>query len=327
KTVEFAFGGWGTNQRMGTPHNPWDAKVARTPGGSSSGSGAAVASGMIPCAIGTDTGGSVRLPAAFCGIVGLKTTEGLLPTNGIVPLSHTLDTPGPMARTVADVALMFEALCSEPAKLDLSAEIAGMRIGSLSDEERIGIEPEQLDAYDRSLDQLADLGAEIIQFQPAKPFEEMKEAAAVILTAEGYFHHGALMDNPDSLVDENVRPRFKAGADISSAQYVGALLQRDSDRESFSLAMQGIDALVTPTTPMLPPPLTETDELSTPARFTRAINYLSMCGTSVPSGISNGGLPTSLQIACAGGNEATCLQISAAYERGRGALPAPPLFT
>ena len=317
KTVEFAFGGWGTNQRMGTPHNPWDAKVARTPGGSSSGSGAAVASGMIPCAIGTDTGGSVRLPAAFCGIVGLKTTEGLLPTNGIVPLSHTLDTPGPMARTVADVALMFEALCSEPAKLDLSAEIAGMRIGSLSDEERIGIEPEQLDAYDRSLDQLADLGAEIIQFQPAKPFEEMKEAAAVILTAEGYFHHGALMDNPDSLVDENVRPRFKAGADISSAQYVGALLQRDSDRESFSLAMQGIDALVTPTTPMLPPPLTETDELSTPARFTRAINYLSMCGTSVPSGISNGGLPTSLQIACAGGNEATCLQISAAYERGR----------
>ena len=327
KTVEFAFGGWGTNQRMGTPHNPWDATVARTPGGSSSGSGAAVASGMIPCDIGTDTGGSVRLPAAFCGIVGLKTTEGLLPTNGIVPLSHTLDTPGPMARTVADVALMFEALCAEPAKLDLSAEIAGMRIGSLSDEERIGIEPEQLDAYDRSLDQLADLGAEIIQFQPAKPFEERKEAAAVILTAEGYFHHGALMDNPDSLVDENVRPRFKAGADISSAQYVGALLQRDSDRESFSLAMQGIDALVTPTTPMLPPPLTETDELSTPARFTRAINYLSMCGTSVPSGISNGGLPTSLQIACAGGNEATCLQISAAYERGRGALPAPPLFT
>jgi aspartyl-tRNA(Asn)/glutamyl-tRNA(Gln) amidotransferase subunit A len=281
---------------------------------------------MIPCAIGTDTGGSVRLPAAFCGIVGLKTTEGLLPTNGIVPLSHTLDTPGPMARTVTDVALMYEALCSEPVNLDLSAEIAGIRIGSLSDEERIGIEAEQLGAYDRSLDQLSDLGAEIIQFQPAKPFEEMKEAAAVILTAEGYFHHGALMDDPDSLVDENVRPRFKAGADISSAQYVGALLQRDSDRESFSLAMQGIDALVTPTTPMLPPPLTKTDELSTPARFTRAINYLSMCGTSVPSGISNEGLPTSLQIACAGGNEAICLQISAAYERARGVLPAPPLF-
>ena len=94
-------GGWGTNQRMGTPHNPWDDAVQRTPGGSSSGSGAAVASGMVPCAIGTDTGGSVRLPAAFCGIVGLKTTEGLIPTNGIVPLSHTLDTPGPMSRSVS----------------------------------------------------------------------------------------------------------------------------------------------------------------------------------------------------------------------------------
>ena len=126
---------------------------------------------MIPCAIGTDTGGSVRLPAAFCGIVGLKTTEGLLPTNGIVPLSHTLDTPGPMARTVADVALMFEALCSEPAKLDLSAEIAGMRIGSLSDEERMVSNPNN-SMPTTALDQLADLGAEIIQFQPAKPLKK-----------------------------------------------------------------------------------------------------------------------------------------------------------
>ena len=326
KTVEFAFGGWGTNQRMGTPHNPWDKKVARTPGGSSSGSGAAVASGMIPCAIGTDTGGSVRLPAAFCGIVGLKTTEGQLPTDGIVPLSHTLDTPGPMARTVTDVALMYEALCAKPLNLDLSTEIVGIRIGSLSNEERKGIEAEQLDAYDRSLDQLADLGVEIVQFQPPKPFEEMKEALSVILTAEGYFHHGALMEEPDSLVDENVRPRFKAGATISSAEYVGAVLQREKDRASFSSAMKGIDALVTPTTPMMPPPLAGLDELSTPARFTRAINYLAMCGTSVPSGISDQGLPTSLQIACAGGNEALCLQISAAYERARGELPPPPLF-
>ena len=120
KTVEFAMGGWGTNQRMGTPHNPWDKNVARTPGGSSSGSGVSVASGMVPCAIGTDTGGSVRLPAAFCGIAGLKTTEGLLPTSGIVPLSHTLDTPGPMARSVADVAVMFDALVGGPTGVDLT---------------------------------------------------------------------------------------------------------------------------------------------------------------------------------------------------------------
>lgn len=134
------------------------------------------------------------------------------------------------------------------------------------------------------------------------------------------------MDNPESLVDENVRSRFVVGASISSTQYVGALLQRDSDRESFSSAIQNIDALVIPTTPMLPPPVAEADEQSTPARFTRAINYLSMCATSVPSGVSSQALPTSLQIACVGGNESICLQISAAYEQARGDMPVPPLF-
>ena len=107
KTVECALGGWGTNQRMGTPWNPCDEGVHRAPGGSSSGSGVAVAAGMARFAVGTDTGGSVRLPAAFCGIVGLKVTEGRLPLDGIMPLSHTLDTPGPMTRSVADAALVF----------------------------------------------------------------------------------------------------------------------------------------------------------------------------------------------------------------------------
>ncbi len=109
-TVEFACGAWGTNQHMGTPWNPWDAEVARTPGGSSSGSGVAVAARMAPWALGTDTGGSVRQPAAWCGITGLKTTIGRISTHGIHPLSPTLDTPGTMARTVRDVALLYNVL-------------------------------------------------------------------------------------------------------------------------------------------------------------------------------------------------------------------------
>src|SRR5947199_1572847 len=109
-TVEFAYGGWGTNARMGTPWNPWDPKVPRTPGGSSSGSGVAVAGRLAPWAIGTDTGGSVRLPASFCGLTGLKTTIGRVSTYGILPLSPTLDTPGPIARTVVDVALLYRAM-------------------------------------------------------------------------------------------------------------------------------------------------------------------------------------------------------------------------
>src|SRR5215471_18310769 len=108
--VEFAFGGWGTNQHLGTPWNPWDAKVARTPGGSSSGSGVAVAARLAPCAIGTDTGGSVRLPASWCGIVGLKTTIGRISTYGVLPLAATFDTPGPMTRSVEDAAILFNLL-------------------------------------------------------------------------------------------------------------------------------------------------------------------------------------------------------------------------
>jgi len=109
-TVEFAMGGWGTNHHMGTPWNPWDTGTARTPGGSSSGSGVAVASAMAPWAIGTDTGGSVRLPASWCGLSGLKTTVGRVSCHGILPLAPSLDTPGPMARSVEDAALLFSVM-------------------------------------------------------------------------------------------------------------------------------------------------------------------------------------------------------------------------
>ena len=109
-TVEFAFGGWGTNQHLGTPWNPWDPETHRTPGGSSSGSGVAVAARMVPCALGTDTGGSVRLPASWCGITGLKTTIGRISTYGVLPLTPTLDTPGPMTRSVQDAALLLHVL-------------------------------------------------------------------------------------------------------------------------------------------------------------------------------------------------------------------------
>src|SRR5215469_11754117 len=109
-TVEFAMGGWGTNHHMGTPQNPWDLQMLRTPGGSSSGSGVAVASAMAPWAIGTDTGGSVRLPASWCGITGLKTTIGRVSCHGILPLAPSLDTPGPMAHSVEDAALLFSAM-------------------------------------------------------------------------------------------------------------------------------------------------------------------------------------------------------------------------
>ncbi|MGY9072804.1 MAG: amidase [Acidimicrobiales bacterium] len=338
KTVEFAMGGWGTNQHMGTPWNPWDEEVARTPGGSSCGSGAAVASGMATCAVGTDTGGSVRLPAALCGIVGLKTTEGLLPTDGIVPLSHTLDTPGPMTRSVIDAALMFDAMAgASPVDVDrdwmaergryhqLKRGVRGLQMACLGERERDGIDPDQLAAYDAALETLIELGATIVPFDPPKPFEDMKEATFTTVMAEAYYHHGDLMDDPDARVDENVRTRIRAGAGITGREYVAASLQRKADQIEFFDAFGDFGAYLTPTTPTLPLPLETLDESTTPAHFTRAGNYLAMCGTSLPTGVSPGGLPTSLQVACRGGSETLSLRIAAAYEIARGPMPKPPL--
>src|SRR5437762_12697642 len=175
-TVEFAMGGWGTNQHLGTPWNPWDPEVPRTPGGSSSGSGVAVASGMAPWAIGTDTGGSVRLPASWCGLSGLKTTIGRVSTYGILPLAPSLDTPGPMARSVEDAALLYTVMqgsdpldprtLSAPPPQHVTAGlrrgVKGLRRARIPQGERDGCTPEVLAAYDEALETLARLGAEIV---------------------------------------------------------------------------------------------------------------------------------------------------------------------
>jgi aspartyl-tRNA(Asn)/glutamyl-tRNA(Gln) amidotransferase subunit A len=134
-TVEYAFGGWGSNETLGAPHNPWDLKQARVPGGSSSGSGVAVAAGLVPGALGSDTGGSIRLPSSFAGMVGLKTTAGLIPKTGVLPLSDILDTIGPMTRCVEDAAILFDVLmghavgASAPAPVEPKGAFRHKRIG------------------------------------------------------------------------------------------------------------------------------------------------------------------------------------------------------
>ena len=340
RTVEFALGGWGTNQRMGTPRNPWDGTVARAPGGSSSGSGVAVASGMAPCAIGTDTGGSVRIPAAFCGLVGLKTTEGLLPTEGIVPLSHTLDTPGPMARTVADAALMFDVLTGRNA-VDIDEDwragrglyapparsLAGLRLGAIDDAERSALSPAITAAYDTALDRLSDLGADIVATETPLRFERLRDLTFTIVTPEAWHHHGALFGDPEAPLDENVRARGLDGAAIPAAAYVAAGLERWRLRGELldSMATEGIDLLVTPTTPDTSPDLEEVDEGTTPALFTRAANLLALSALSVPVGLSADGLPTAVQFVGRGFDEARLLAVGAVWEQARGPLPDPPV--
>jgi len=336
KTVEVAMGGWGTNTHMGTPHNPWDLDTARTPGGSSSGSGVSVATGMAGCAVGTDTGGSVRLPAGWCGIVGLKTTEGLLPTDGIMPLSHTLDTPGPMTRSVADAVLMFEVMLGRhplDTERDMSAGdglfgalsqgVSGLRLGVLNGTERVVVDNEILSLYDAACEELKSLGAELVTFNGPMAFADMTAATATIIGSEGYFHHGALYESEDLPVDPDVRPRILLGQSKSARDYIGALAQRRQDQAGYLESLRGFAALLTPTVATPAVALDEVDQSSTPAHFTRAGNYLGLCGLSVPMGLTSANLPGGLQILARGFDESMAVRIGAAYEARRGAFPHP----
>ena len=238
-----------------------------------------------------------------------------------------------------DAALMFDAMLGTPhAALErdwlagtgrygaLQAGIEGRRIGCMSDAERVGVDAAQLFAYDAALEVLVDLGADVVSFDVPTSFEEMKNTRFVVVTAESYYYYGELMEDPKSKVDERVRARVLPGAKISASDYIAATLQRRIDLAEFAAAFEGFDAMVTPTTPMLPLPVDEADETNTPALFTRAANYLALCSTTVPTGVSAGGLPTSIQFMCRGGDETLSLALAAAYEAARGPMPTPPLW-
>src|SRR6516164_4790765 len=228
-TVEFAMGGWGTNQHRGTPWNPWDPDVARTPGGSSSGTGVAVAACMVPWGIGTDTGGSVRLPASWCGLTGLKTTIGRVSTHGILPLSPTLDTPGPMARSVEDAALLYRAIegpdPNDPRTLGrppagslaaLRRGVKGLKLARMPAAEGDHVATEMLNAYDGALEVLARLGAEIVTRELPRAFADYTDLVGRIVGAESYFLVGDLVDDQTLPLDPAVRPRIAGGRGVSA---------------------------------------------------------------------------------------------------------------
>ena len=326
-TVEFAYGGWGTNQHMGTPWNPWDAKVHRTPGGSSSGSAVAVAAGLAPCALGTDTGGSVRLPAAWCGITGLKTTIGRVSTFGILPLTPTLDTPGPMTRDVEDAALLLQvmqgadprdprtlALRDTDSMAGLRRGVKGLRVARMPEAERSAIDAEVLAAYDAALDQLAHLGADIVKLKLPRSFRAYGSTSGRIMSAESYALLSHVVDDNSLPLDEAVRPRIRAGAAISSREYLESLAERERLKLEFAAATEDVDALLAPVTMTPAIPLDSVDQSTTPAFFTRWVNFFDLCGLAVPNGLTPSGLPLSLQIVCRGGEEAMALRIGWAWQ-------------
>ena len=326
-TVEFAFGGWGTNQHLGTPWNPWDSAVHRTPGGSSSGSAVAIAARLVPCAIGTDTGGSVRVPASWCGITGLKTTIGRISTFGVLPLTPTLDTPGPLARDVEDAAVLLHVmqgadprdprtlpLCDADAMPALRRGVKGLRLARMAAVERTGVAEEVLAAYDRSIDQFAGMGAEIVELAMPRSFQDYGGASGRIMAAEAYALLSRIVDDDALPIDAAVRPRIRAGASISSREYLEALAERERLKLEFATATEHVDAVLAPVTATSAIPLAEVDQKTTPASFTRWVNFLDLCGLAVPNGAGAACLPTALQIVCRGGDEATALRIGWAWQ-------------
>lgn len=326
-TVEFAMGGWGTNTRLGTPWNPWDPERRRTPGGSSSGSGVAVAAGLAPWAVGTDTGGSVRLPASWCGITGLKTSIGRVSTYSVLPLSPTLDTPGPMARCVEDTALLYTLMQGEDPNdfrtrglpyVDpmptLKRGVRGLRLARMPEAERKYASADVLAAYDASLEEFARLGAEIVSVDLPFEFADVAALNLRIMAAESYTIYHELIDDESAPLDPDVRPRIAGGRSVTAKAYIEALQAREEMKHKFAAALDGIDALLTPTTMTTALPLEEVDQTTAPAHYTRFGNFLDLCGLAVPNGFDKSGLPTSLQIICRTYDEATALRIGWAYQ-------------
>jgi aspartyl-tRNA(Asn)/glutamyl-tRNA(Gln) amidotransferase subunit A len=325
-TVEYAFGGWGTNVSLGTPLNPWDVSAPRAPGGSSSGSGVAVGAGLVAAALGTDTGGSVRLPAAFCGTVGLKTTAGLLPNTGVLPLSRRFDTVGPLTRTVTDAARLLAALAGEDAhRLIGSAEllespstvlargIAGQRIGVLTAPE-VTLHPDTVRVFEETQRLLDSLGAALLPASLPRPITAYVAALGRFAALHGYLEWGGLAEAEPNRLGEPVRRRMLAGRDVPATWLLAELDRQERDIAAVADLFADMDALLTPTTATPAPLLREVDEDVTPAIFTRFVNYLDLAAISLPMGLSAEGLPIGMQIVVPGFHEVRALAIAGSLE-------------
>lgn len=337
-TVEYAFGGYGTNVTVGTPRNPWDRRVHRIPGGSSSGTGVAVGAHLVPGGLGTDTGGSVRIPAALNGCVGLKTSLGRVPRSGVAPLSQSLDSVGPLAKDVATTALMFAAMQGhDPADAatdgvrpvdpfaDLERGISGLRIGRIADAAMPLASAEVKADFAAACRRLADLGATIQPYSLPLSFDEYGARCGAIIAPEAYANWRRHVDDPASGLAPPIRARMLAGKSVSAADYLAARSAQRQAIDAFLSGLDRLDAIVLPTIAFPAIAVAEVDETLSPmAAHTRFANYLDLCGLAIPTALSGAGLPMSLQIVCRKWDDALALRIGRAFEKARGAFPLPP---
>ena len=309
--VEFAFGGWGTNPLMGAPWNPWDLATHRVPGGSSSGTGVAVAARLAPAGIGSDTGGSVRIPAAFNGLVGLKVTFGRIGLSGTMLLSWTLDSIGPMARCVEDCALMLNALAApdprDPTTLGQPLEdfilaiqpgsIEGMRV-AIPDTAQLPafMHADVTKAWQAAGRTFESLGATVEAVRLPNWYFDLSRPAGTIIASEAYALHRDYIENLGQAIGPGVRMRAQTAKSFLPGAYAEELRTMAERRRAFTDWVKPYDAILLPTMAVPAIPLAEVDEASPiPGYLTRPANYLGLCSLAMPSGQS-GGLPIGIQI-------------------------------
>jgi aspartyl-tRNA(Asn)/glutamyl-tRNA(Gln) amidotransferase subunit A len=335
-TVQFAFGGVGINHDHGTPHNPWHREL-HAPGGSSSGSAVAVAAGLVPMALGTDTGGSVRIPAALCGIVGLKTTVGRISRAGVYPLSWTLDSVGPLTRTVEDAALVYQALQgadwddettvgvgAHDALADLRRGVKGLRIAFGETVFFDDVDPEVERAVRATGEVFRGLGAHVDRLAVPEVAHALgDQKRALMVAAEALAVNGRWLDEQPGALDPIVATRMALGRGLSATDYFAVLRRWSALRRSVAQTLRDVDALLVPTTQIPARPIAAID--ATPeayvdhnARYLRNTslgNVLDLCAVALPCGFTAGGMPIGLMIYGRPFEEATALRVAWAYEQ------------
>ncbi len=333
---EFALGGSSAISGFGPVHNPWS--LAHSPGGSSGGSAAAVSAGLCYAALGSDTGGSIREPAACCGIVGLKPTYGRVSTRGAIPLSWSLDHVGPMTRTVQDAALVLQIIAGYDAQdpgsahqpvPDYAAEMAGttaaLRLGILRDYFCENLHPDIQAALQAALDVLATLTRTQVEVPPLASdasYSSVMDPYVTIFSAEAYeFHRDYVAKHPE-LYQPPTLKRIRAGADVTLSAYMQSRRRLDQARHAVAHGFADVDLLVTPTMTVPPFALSELADPDTARALelrmlhnTRPLNLLGLPSISVPCGFTERHLPIGLQISGPPGCEAAVLRLARAYER------------
>jgi aspartyl-tRNA(Asn)/glutamyl-tRNA(Gln) amidotransferase subunit A len=325
---EFAFGPTSENPHYGNTNNPWD--TTRIPGGSSGGSAASVAAGICWASMGSDTGGSVRLPAALCNLVGLKPTYGRVSRYGVIPLAWSMDHCGPLTRTVDDTAIVMNAISGhdhrDPASVDrvtpdfsaiLDGRVDGLRIGVLREQFGAQIDPEVQAANRTALETLRGLGAQVEEVSVPLAEQAMPASTVVLLSEAAAVHERWLAKHRDQY-GKLILLRLDAAATLTAVQYLKAQRARRALQHAFADLFQRVDLVASPTTPILAPTF---DEVSTEGlrgglvQLTRLFNLLGLPAVSVPCGFSDGGLPIGLQLVGRPWDEQTVLRAAHAYEQ------------